>query len=288
MLPLSSEKFLRIRRMEKAKTFLAFGFGCVTAMMLGFGPITSTMTASEPEVFESRLNALEERAAELEQTAASSQVGSKVVAPFDVVDPAKGKIFSVQPDGNVRLFYARKGEAEIGADSQGGHFHAYTPSESMEVTLGAQQRGYTWGVSVGDNYVDRIELGTANKGGLLHVTFWSPAREEIAGIGESVDKNSAAALVFDKSGNLRARMTIDNSSGAGLIDVLGANKIPIAQITESEHGGGKLWIGNSGGQGMVEAGDAGGYGLVSVGPRDFKFIPTPGLALPGTSIVGKQ
>jgi hypothetical protein len=59
-------------------------------------------------------------------------------------------------------------------------------------------------------------------------------------------------------------------------------------LTESaEHHGGKLWLGNASGAGMVEAGDGGGYGIVKAGPLGFEFIPTPGLALPGSVIVGK-
>jgi hypothetical protein len=37
----------------------------------------------------------------------------------------------------------------------------------------------------------------------------------------------------------------------------------------------------------VEAGDAGGYGIVKAGPLGFEFIPTPGLALPASVIVGR-
>ena len=97
----------------------------------------------------------------------------------------------------------------------------------------------------------------------------------------------ALLLILDKSGNPKGRMVVSND-GHGIVDVFGINKVPIVQLTNTQSGGGKLWIGNADGKGMVEAGDAGGYGIVRAGPDGFQFIPTPGLALPGSVIVGKR
>jgi hypothetical protein len=280
-------------KMEQVNVFLAFGIGCLTALMLGFGPdVTSVLkepgvvAASESGMLEGRLDALEERAANLEEAATGGQISGKVVAPFEVVDGKGGKIFSVSPDGNVTLFFKNKREASMRWDAEGGSLTASSPSGDHEAKLGPQSRGDTWGVSVSDNYKDRIELGKHSKAGTNHLTFFSPAGLEIAGIGEGTDTRQAVALIFDQTGNLRARMGI-SGDGKGLVEVLGADKIPIAQLTESESGGGRLLICAAGGAGMVVAGDAGGYGIVRVGPKAFKFIPTPGFSLPGTAITGK-
>ena len=278
--------------MRQVKFFLAFGFGCLTAMALGFGPRVmgglkepGAVAASTPVNLEGRLKALEEHAADLEQRANSGPIGSKVVAPFQVTD-GKRRIFYVGPD-SVNVSFGNKERAWMSADSEGGNFFASSASGNLEARLGRQQRGDAWGISVSEAFKDRIVLGRNTKGGNHHLSFFSSADQQIAGIGESSDTHAAVALVFDKSGNLRARMAV-STDGKGIVDVFGINKVPIAQLTESESGGGRLWIGNAGGVGMVEAGDAGGYGIVRAGPKGFEFIPTPGLALPGSVIVGKR
>ena len=276
--------------MRRLKFFLAFGFGCSAAMMFGYGA-DMTWQLSGPSAaeagkttLESRLNSLEAHAADLEQRAAAAQrISSKVVAPFDVTD-GKKRIFIVNPD-YVGLFFGNKEGASMSAGTGGGNFVAYSTSGGLQTTLG--KKGDVWGISVSENFVDRIALGSDAKAGTHHLTFYSSAKQEIAGIGESADTHAALVLVFDKAGNLRGRLAV-STDGKGIADVLGANKVPLAQMTESESGGGRLVISNAGGIGMVEAGDAGGYGIVRVGPEGFKFIPTPGLALPGNVIVGKQ
>lgn len=175
----------------------------------------------------------------------------------------------------------------MSASTEGGTFAAYSASGNLEATLGQARRRPVWGISVSEKYQDRIVLGRDTKAGTHYLSFFSATGQDVAGIGEAIDNRAGIALVFDKSGNLIARMAV-RSDGKGVVDVLGVNKVPIAQLTESESGGGKLWIGNAGGVGMVEAGDAGGYGIVHAGPEGFKFIPTPGLALPGNVIVGKR
>jgi len=278
--------------MQQFKMLLAFGFGCLTALMLGFGPdvtsslsVPSVIAATNLDILERRLSALEERAADLEQNAASGQVGNRVVAPFEVVDGAKRRIFFV--NDSVALLFGKLVEAEISpVGPDGAWFGATSASGNLEVKLGASSLGWVWGLSVRENYSDRIELGKDTKVGTHNLAFLSADRQQIAGIGQSIQTREALAVVSDKSGNLRARMGI-STDGKGLVDVLGANRISIARLTESESGGGELRIGNAGGVWMVEAGDAGSYGIVRAGPEGFKFIPTPGLALPANVIVGK-
>ncbi len=279
--------------MQKAKFLLGFSFGCLAATALGFGPgvmsgLKGTSVAAASNTLEGRLEALAERAAEVEgrTTASAQQINSKVYAPFEILDGAKRRVFYVGPDTVNLYFRSAKPAATISGGNNSGNFGAFSASGNLEARLGQEPRGNSWGVTVSENFIDRIVLGKDTKARTHHLTFFSGSSQQIAGIGEAADTREAVALVFDKAGNLRARMA--TTDGKGLVDVLGANKLPIAQFTESGEGGGKLWIGNASGVGMVEAGDAGGYGIVRVGPEGFKFIPTPGLALPGNVIVGKH
>jgi len=137
------------------------------------------------------------------------------------------------------------------------------------------------GVGVTENNQRRIAFGRNLRTGTDRLIFQAGA-DPIAGIGISPTNKAGLALIRGK-GQATIGLTDD---GRGLIEIQGAKAI--AQLTESaEHHGGKLWIGNAAGVGMVEAGDAGGYGIVKAGPLGFEFVPTPGLALPGSVIIGR-
>jgi hypothetical protein len=279
--------------MQQFKMLLAFGLGCLTALMLGFGPdlpsslsVSSVIAGTNPDILERRLSVLEERAADLEQNAANGQVGNRVVAPFEVVDGAKRRIFFV--NDNVTLLFGKQIEAEISPGGpSGGYFGATSASGKLEVKLGAASAATLWGLSLREDYNDRIGLGKDTKAGNHHLSFLSAGGQLLAGIGEDRIARRALVHVYDKQGRLRASMTVAPDS-KGVVGVWGGNAVPLVQLGESGSGGGRLWIGNAGGVGMAEAGDAGGYGIVRAGPEGFKFIPTPGLALPGNVIVGKR
>ena len=272
--------------MRQVKLFLAFAFGCLTALAFGLAADATThgsKPVSDAASLQSRLYALEERARELEKAATGGQINSKVVAPFEVVDGAKRRIFAVEPttySHGVHV-YAGKAEAVMSAGDRGGNFTASLASGNLMARLSA----LTGGVEVSENQQDRITLGKDTKQGDYRLKFVSGSDKDVAAIGEDPKAHSGLALIYDTSGNLKARIAV-TTDARGLVDVLGGKNLPIAQLTESKSGGGKLWTANATGVGMVEAGDAGGYGIVKAGPKGFETTPVI-LALPGSVIAGK-
>jgi hypothetical protein len=270
--------------MERVKILLAFTFGGLAALAFGFGGDVTTAHKSSDAVgrvafLEGKLVEFENRARTFEDSTVGGQIGNKVVAPFEVKDGAK-RVFYVDAD-SASVWFGKKKEAAMSASAQGGFFHGYSASGTSLALLSST------GVEVKENYHSRIMLGKDERQGNYLLSFLSGTGELVAGIGDSADTHAAVLLVFDKSGKLKGRMVVSND-GHGIVDVFGINKVPIVQLTNTQSGGGKLWIGNADGKGMVEAGDAGGYGIVRAGPDGFQFIPTPGLALPGSVIVGKR
>ncbi len=227
------------------------------------------------------LDDLNRRLNKLENMECASIGKNRVVAPFEVVDHDGKRVFSVIEKA-VGLFNSSgQPVARMAANPEGGLFIA--EGRSNKAFFGVSDTVAGFGVRGGDQL--RIELGRNPQYGNYKLDFRSPSGQSVAAIGVP-DANAGLAVIRDQSGKTKASIGL-TKNGTGLIEILGGNAI--AQLTEGEeHHGGRLWIGNAGGVGMVEAGDAGGYGIVKAGPRGFEFIPTPGLALPGSVIVGKR
>lgn len=206
---------------------------------------------------------------------------SKVIAPFELKDRSGKRIFYVDQNA-VGLFNASgQAVAKFSANSEGGLFVAHGGDTIAFFGISDTVAGF--GLREGNQL--RVELGRNPEYGNYRLNVRSASGQPIAGIGMGSD-NLGLALIRDQSGNTKARIGL-SQNGTGLIEVLAGKTI--AQLTEGDqHRGGKLWIGNAGGVGMVEAGDAGGYGVVKAGPMGFEYIPTPGLGLPGSVIAGRQ
>jgi hypothetical protein len=238
--------------------------------------------AQDTSIDQTILDDLNRRLSKLENMECGSIGKNKVVAPFTVFDRSGKRVFYV--DGNAAALFNSSGQAvaKMIADRAGGLFTA--DGGSTRVFFGINDPELA-GVGVSENSKRRIALGKHLSADTYSLRFFSGSGQPMAGIGISPDK-SGLAIINDSSGKIKASIGL-TKDGLGLIEILGGKSI--AQLTESvEHHGGKLWIGNAGGVGMVEAGDAGGYGIVKAGPLGFEFIPTPGLALPGSVIVGKR
>jgi len=226
------------------------------------------------------LDNLNRRLKDLETLNCTAPANSKVVAPFELKDRNGARIFIVDPYGAALFDNSDKPVARFGTDRQSGNFSATGGNNVAYFGIGDKVTGLA--LKEGNNL--RIDLGKSAGRGNYRLYVRSGSGGVVAGIGVSSDGDGLAG-VFDPSGGIKATMAV-SANGAGVIEIPRGN--PIAQLTEGdEHHGGKLWIGNAGGQGMVEAGDAGGYGKVMAGPLGFKFVPTPGLGLPGSVIVGK-
>ena len=227
------------------------------------------------------LAGLDRRLKSLENMNCTMPGKGRVVAPFELKDANGKRIFYV--DNNALGLFNSDGKAvaRISATPQGGLFVAEGGNSLAFFGISDTVAG----LGLRENKQLRVELGRNPEYGNYRLNFRSAPGQTIAGIGIAAD-NQGMILIRDQSGNTKASMGI-SQAGAGLIEVLSGKSI--GQLTEGkEHHGGKLWIGNAGGVGMVEAGDAGGYGIVKAGPLGFEFIPTPGLALPGSVIVGKR
>jgi hypothetical protein len=228
------------------------------------------------------LNDLDSRLHKMEAMDCSSIGKNKVVAPFEVVDRDGKRVFYV--DNNAAGLFNSSGQAvaKAIADPQGGLFTVETGNTMSLFGISDTVTGF----GIKENSKLRVDLGKNSRLRNYRLIFKSASGNPVAAIGISPDNNGGLATVGDQSGATKATLGL-SKNGAGLIEILGLKTV--AQMTESElHHGGRLWLGNVDGLGMVEAGDAGGYGMVRVGPKGFEFIPTPGLALPGSVIIGKR
>lgn len=286
LLTIAAEEIKKLElEMKRSTTYLAFGFGCVSAIAFNFVSHVIPQRKTGQNPLESRLRVLEQRAVSLEQGATVPQPTQKVTAPFLVTNPAGTRIFDVTNDG-ANVYFANKLMATMGGSKNGGMLVARSASTNNSVWLDASLGSP--GLSVVENDKSRIELGRALEKGTYRLKFLSGSDQTIAGIGQSASSPTGLALVADKSGNIKARLAVSDGD-KGLVDVFGINKLPIAQLTEGSHKGGLLLICQPDGcdPPMVEAGDAGGFGIVRVGPHGFNPGVTM-LGLPGSVIAGKR
>lgn len=279
--------------MKNFSVVAAFVCGCLTAAGLDLVADAQAATggvvpaADEAARIEGRLVALERRAHALEL----GQMSNRVVAPFQVVNAAGAPIFSVSTDG-ANVYGAGKVAASMAGDRAGGRLVASSTSGRSVWLEGSTGPSY----SVVENSVDargrtksttRIELGRGAGEGTYRLKFTSGANLNVAGIGEDRKSHTGLAIVCDKQGNTKARLGVSDD-GKGLIDVLGANGLPIAQLTQGMHDGGLFLICAVSGcpPRMVEMGDAGGFGMVSTGPHWFNPGSTM-FSLPGSVLFGR-
>ncbi len=277
--------------MVNPSTALAFVCGCLTAATVHL--VTDAHAASRGpgaaaygrSATESRLEALERRA----HAIALGQMSSQVVAPFQVVNAAGNPIFTVDGDG-AYVYGGGRVAARMGGDPSGGRLLAKSPGRSVWLDGSADLS-----FSVEESGVDphqhptsftRIDLGRTGSGS-YRLKFMSKAGLTVAGIGEDRQSHTGAVMVADKQGRARAMIGISNE-GNGLINVIGNNLLPIAQLTQGSHGGGLFLICAVSGcpPRMVEMGDAGGFGMVSTGPHWFNPDPTM-FGLPGSVLFGR-
>jgi hypothetical protein len=274
--------------MKRSKEFLAFGLGCLTAISLSFA-IKGTSQVKKPgntNPLENRLKVLEQRAALLELGSTVSQAAKKVTAPFLITNPAGIRIFDVTSEG-VKIYFGDKPMATMGGSTNGGSLvavSALTQNKSLrfDASLGSP------GFSFLENDKTRIDLGRALEKGTYRLKVLSTSDQLIAGIGENKNSPTGLAVIADSLGNVKARMAVGDGD-KGVVDVLGINKSPIAQLTEGSHKGGRLLIcqPDNCDPPMIDAGGADGYGIVRAGPLGFNPGSTM-FGLPASVLVGKR
>jgi hypothetical protein len=229
-----------------------------------------------------RVAELEKRLVELEKRRdAGKLVGSKAVAPFEVVDNADQRIFVVD-QGRAVLYSGGTVVARLVANESGGYLETRSATANLGATIGVS--GNRASVLVAENGRDRIDLGRNDKGN-YGLRVYEPGGHMIAGIGQAFT-GSGVAMVADTSGAERARIYVQ-PNGGGIIEIANAQGTGVATLSAGAQGSGLLQLSNNSGKVMVEAGvTQEGVGLVRAGPSGFP--PGAGLiGLPGSFIIGK-
>jgi len=229
-----------------------------------------------------RVSSLERRLKELENRRSDGQLlGSKAVAPFEVVDKAGQRVFFVE-GGRAVLYSGGTVVARLVANEHGGYLETRSATASLAATIGVS--GERASVLIAENGRDRVDLGRNNNGS-YGLRVYEPGGHLIAGIGQAT-AGSGVAMVADTSGKQRAAMYVQ-ANGGGIVEILNRQDTGVATLSAGALGSGLLQLSNRSGKVMVEAGvTEDGVGLVRAGPSGFP--PGVGLlGLPGSFIIGK-
>jgi len=230
-----------------------------------------------------KLRELERRVQELEERAAKGRLlGSRVYAPFEVINEAGYRTFMVE-DGYVR-FYNSAGtlSAVVVMNENGGYFMGRSATDNISATVGAS--GASANVFVTERDVNRISLGRNDKG-RYGLRVYEPGGKIVAGIGQS-NGDDGVVTVSDAQGNQRAAMFV-SQEGGGMLQVLNKAGQPVGSLYATGAGNGRMELLNNAGVIMVQAGvNEYNVGVVRAGPAGFH--PGVGiLGLPGSFISGK-
>lgn len=232
-----------------------------------------------------KLRELEQRVKDLEERAKLGRLlGSRVYAPFEVVNEAGYRVFMVE-DGYT-WFYNASGTraARVVMGEKGGYFSAFSTTDQVETTIGAV--GATANVFVTEQGVNRINLGR-NDQGRYGLRVYDAKLKPLAGIGQaSGGPGDGVVTVGDAQGNQRAVMFV-NPDGGGMLQVLNKAGQSVASLYATKAGNGRMELFNDAGLVMVQAGvNEYNVGVVRAGPAGFH--PGVGiLGLPGSFIAGK-
>jgi hypothetical protein len=210
-------------------------------------------------------------------------LGSRVIAPFEVVDEAGTRVFYVQKGSVSAHTAAGTMVARIVADEKGGYFEGRTTSGTDTAVIGGT--GEHADVVIRENGRQRIQLGR-NEQGAYGVRVFSAASKLVAGLGQSRAGNGIA-MVADLEGTPRAKM-YSLPVGAGIVEVINGQGVGVATMSAAGPGGaGILQLSNASGKVMVEAGvSQAGIGIVRAGPAGFN-AGVGFLGLPGSYIEGR-
>lgn len=226
---------------------------------------------------------LDQRVKQLEERARGGRLlGSRVYAPFEVINEAGSRVFTVE-DGLVRFHNAVGAPvARVVMTTAGGYFEARSATSPKAAALGAVAESAN--LFVLENDIRRINLGR-NEEGHYALRVFEPGGKIVAGIGQST-LGDGVVTISDAQGHPRARLYAA-APGRGILDLLNASGKAVALLAATESGNGRMELYNRDGTKMVEAGiNVNNVGSVRAGPDGFH----PGvtfLGLPGSFIAGK-
>jgi hypothetical protein len=225
---------------------------------------------------------LDRRLKDLEERAKGGRLlGSRVYAPFEVVNEAGYVVFHVE-DGVVRFNNAvGTGVARIVMNELGGYLEARSATADLQTVIGTS--GDTANVFLIEGERRRINLGRNDKGQYA-LRVYEPGGKLVAGIGQGT-AGDGVVTVSDMEGTQRAAMYV-HQTGGGVLDIINKQGTTVASVWATENGNGMMQLYNRDGVTMVEAGtNENNRGVVRAGPAGFH--PGVGiLGLPGSFIVG--
>lgn len=231
---------------------------------------------------EPKLLGLQQRVKALEEKATGGRLlGSRVIAPFEVINDEGYAVFKVE-DGSV-LFNNSMGAtvARVVMYDTGSYFEARSPSK-VRAFIGAVDEKVNVFIQEGDK--NRINLGRGETGG-YGLRVFEPGGKMVAGIGQASAGDGVVTL-GDTQGNQRAVLYVEPKAG-GVVKVLNNGGKTVAEMFATSNGNGQMRLYNNAGAPMVEAGvNEANIGVVRAGPAS--FAPGVGiLGLPGSYIAGK-
>lgn len=247
--------------------------------------VTATMDANAQSCPDERkVRDLERRVKELEERASRGRLlGSRVYAPFEVINEAGYQVFMV--DDEMVRYYNATGTpvARVVMTESGGYFQAVSATAKVEASIGVS--GEMANVFVTENSQHRINLGRNDKG-MYGLRVYETGGKLVAGIGQATGGGDGVVTVADTQGNQRAAMYV-HQAGGGIVEVISAANKGVGALYATEAGNGRLQLFNNAGVTMVEAGvNENNIGVVRAGPAGFH--PGVGiLGLPGSFITGK-
>lgn len=213
----------------------------------------------------------------------SRMLDRKVEAPFEVVNEAGTKVFSVEEesvgDRTVNVFNnAGKQVAWIYGGDDRGWLRTMSATSNLMAEISPD------GLIVRDRESPdrRVYLGRIND--IRHgLSFSNTSAKIVAAIGQS-EAESGIVVIADAQGKYRARMSVP--AGGGNITIINAQDIEMATLSVDGRQNGLLQLRNDQGATMVEAGTLDGVGVVRAGPGAFQHA-IGFLGLPASYIQGK-
>jgi hypothetical protein len=230
-----------------------------------------------------QLLALEQRVKDLEERARTGRLlGSRVYAPFEVINEAGYRVFMVEEDRVAFHTAVGKIVARVVMSEHGGYFMAESATGPLQAVIGVSDKDAN--VLIQENDRRRIDLGT-NRRGLFGLRVYEPGGKLVAGIGQG-NAGDGVVTVNDAEGNQRAAMYVGSPSG-GILDLFNVQGKVVASLFATQAGNGGMQLFNREGVTMVDAGvNEYNVGSVRAGPAGFH----PGvtfLGMPGSFISGK-
>lgn len=229
-----------------------------------------------------RLADLDKKVKELEESRKSRQMGSRVYAPFEVVNKEGYQVFVVEEEQVKFLNATGTVVARVVMSDDGAYFEARSTAKDLRAVIGTRVERPA--VLILENGIDRLALGRTDAGG-YSLRVFEPGGKVVAGVG-TTDKGDGLAVVADKQGIPRVLMSV-LADGGGSLEVRNLQGKLAAHLWGTSQGNGRMQLFNNAETTMVEAGvNEANVGVVRAGPAGFH--PGVGiLGLPGSFIAGK-